>query len=640
MNLLSIQKLVLLGPSYKRTLHFERGLNVIRGDRTSGKSLVLSLIDYCFGKSEGIVLKVQKQLDKYCDEVFLEVCINGEVLTLNRSLKQKVSKISIYFCTFEEISGYIPKTTNIKEAIQIIMRKLNINEYQRTKFKAHSNEQELETISFRDIFRFVYIKQHSLGTDDFLDNKSTFKKNKNPYAFEMIFNLIQSDKDQLNEQLVNARNNIEARKREITGLKSYLEDKEAESLVVLIGKSTKIKEKINNQKQQKENILRNESNITNDSESETYIKLKNSLTEIANRISEHEKEKRDIYLSIESKRFLLDEYTKEMLETDLTVEVNYRLIVTEHSMKCPLCASNVSSHIHQENTLSQEVLNKIQKEIKSKINMVNNLIENDIKKIDEIEAQVNNLNEEKEILNDAINVFAKKTSVPFLSQVDSINSLINSYNKKKEITDECIKIHRKINEKNELIEDLEKEVSRLEGDLKKLKVSEEKKEEIFTYLNKMYKSFMSRLKYDTTETFISYDDYTPFHDGASVFEHESGGLLECMQISYLAAIVSSKELNYAVGHPGFLLMDSISKYLGTIRSDMDDEDKERKGRINDPEVYEEIYKIFIELSEHFQLIIVDNTPPVEFADYSRYTFLSGDEGLINLQLNEFIVVED
>jgi hypothetical protein len=112
-----------------------------------------------------------------------------------------------------------------------------------------------------------------------------------------------------------------------------------------------------------------------------------------------------------------------------------------------------------------------------------------------------------------------------------------------------------------------------------------------------------------------------------------------MQISFLAAIISCKDI-YAVGHPGFLLLDSISKYLGTIRPDMDEE--ENKNRINDPEVYEEIYKIFIELSEQYQLIVVDNTPPVKYEEYAKYTFLSGDEvlGLINLHVNEFEDVEE
>ena len=101
---------------------------------------------------------------------------------------------------------YTPKVVDIQDAMLIIMRKLKINEYRKPKSKTHSNEQTLEIISFRDIFRYVYVNQHMLGTDDFLNNKSAFKKYKNPYAFELIFNLIEQDKEQLNYQLVNAKN--------------------------------------------------------------------------------------------------------------------------------------------------------------------------------------------------------------------------------------------------------------------------------------------------------------------------------------------------------------------------------------------------------------------------------------------------
>lgn len=634
MGQLTINKLVLLGPRYKRTLTFEDGLTIIRGDKTSGKSLVLSLINYCLGKSEKISLKVQKELDKHCDQVFLEMSTDGDMFTLSRLLKQKQTKISIYFCKFNDIGDYIPKVSDIKEVMQIIMRRLKINEYQRTKYKAHSTERELETISFRDIFRYVYIKQHELGTDNFLDNNATFKKNKNPYAFEMIFNLVEPDKDQLNGQLVNAKNNVEARKREITGLNSYLQDKEADDFITLIAEANKIKEEIIKQKQQKEVILRENKNVSN-SENDMYIKIKNRLTEIANQIFDCEKQKHDIQISIGSKRFLLNEYEKEKSETDVTVDINYRLVVKDQKIECPLCRSMVPSKIHQENRPPLQLLNKIQREIKSKMRLVNNLIEKDLSRIEKIDSQVTSLKKEQEILDNAIGEFTKKTSVPFLSYIDSINSIISSHTKKKEIINECIRIHRKIDEKNKLIHDLNNEIEGLEGNLKNLKVSEDRKKNIFNYLNDKYRSYMNRLKYDTMDTYIDYNNYTPYHDGASVFEHESGGLLECMQISFLAAILSSKEKDYAVGHPGFLLLDSISKYLGTIMSDMDEEEKQRKGRINDPEVYEELYKIFTELADNYQFIIVDNTPPTKFARYSKYTFLSGEEGLINLNVNEF-----
>ena len=78
--------------SYRRTFEFNEGLTIISGEKTSGKSLILSLIDYCFGKGSKIDLSVQQELEALCDEVFLELSINNELMTFNRSLKKNSIK--------------------------------------------------------------------------------------------------------------------------------------------------------------------------------------------------------------------------------------------------------------------------------------------------------------------------------------------------------------------------------------------------------------------------------------------------------------------------------------------------------------------------------------------------------------------
>lgn len=633
MSQIVIQKLIILGPRYKRTLDFDKGLNIIRGDRTSGKSLVLNLIDYCLGKKSKIDLKVQKELNKYSDRVFIEIKIDNEVLTLFRLLKEKQTKIGIYFCSFSDIDEYIPKIVEVKEAMQLLMLKLNINEYKRSKYKAHSNEQEIETISFRDIFRYVYIKQHSLGTDDFLENKSVFVKNKNPYAFEMIFNLTEPDKNQLQEEIVNIKNKIINLSKEIEGYTTYLRVKEAEDFNDLTTKANKINDKIKEQVIIKESIIRQNSGITI-SENNMYIKLKNRLLKLTNELNDLQNIKGELQTSLVSKKLLIEEYEEEKFEIDTTLEINYKLVVPEQDIECPLCHSTVKSHIHNISR-PDNMLNKIQKEIENKIKLVNSIVEKEENKISDLEESISKFLKEQIILETAIQEFAKETSVPFLSILDSINSLINNYNKEKEIINECIRIHHKIDETNVLIGDLDRERERLEKELEKLKISEDNKKEIFEFLNKKYKEYMERLKYNVGEdTYIDYEKYIPYHEGASVFEHESGGLIECMQIAYLASILESKKENYAIGHPGVLLLDTLSKYLGTIKTEHGEESNQIEERINDPEVYEEIYKILLELGKDYQFIVVDNTPPEPYTSYTRYTFLAGEKGLINLSLNE------
>ncbi|PFL43547.1 hypothetical protein [Bacillus cereus] len=653
-----INKLIVQGVSYRRTVCFNKDFTIISGEKTSGKSLILSLIDYCLGKSEKIDLKVQKELNINCDQVFLELEIGNETFTFSRLLKKKHSNISIYFCIFEDIDGYTPKTVNRSEAMHFLMTKLNINEYKIIKHQKHSTQKILESISFRDIFRFVYINQHALGTNDFLDNKTFSKSSKNPHAFKLMFNLVESDKDALKLELVEAQNKIEDAHKVISGLNSYLKDKDAEDFNVLSAKSEKIKKNIDIQKQTKKTIIEN-SKLNSNNENETYIKLKNDLEEITNQIVEYQRQKRQLQISIKSKQLLVEEYKVEEEEIDATLEINYKLVIPDQNIECPLCNSTVSTHPYEElpqNTNTEKMLRKVKKEIINKIKLVTNLINDELKNVEEIELKIARLSRKQAIFNEAIAEFAKETDVPFLSQIDSINSLINRLVKDHEIVKEGIRIHRKIEEKQNDITGFEATVTRLEGEIAALQISDQDQKKIFDFLNDEYKDFMTRLKYDTNdETFIHPDQYIPYYEGASVYAHESGGLLECMQLSYLGAILKSKTEGYASGHPGLLLLDSISKYVGTLKKDEQKSkgsdgisdpqhiqepvegpvEIEEKNLINDPEVYEEFYKILIELSAHHQIILVENTPPEKFNKYIKYVFLKGKKGFINEGKNEF-----
>ncbi|HDU8556845.1 TPA: AAA family ATPase, partial [Enterococcus faecalis] len=89
--MLRVNKLIVQGIEYQRTLRFTEGLNIISGEKTSGKSLILSLIDYCLGKSSSISLRVQNELADHVDTIFLEITIRNDVFTVSRDIKKNKS---------------------------------------------------------------------------------------------------------------------------------------------------------------------------------------------------------------------------------------------------------------------------------------------------------------------------------------------------------------------------------------------------------------------------------------------------------------------------------------------------------------------------------------------------------------------
>ncbi|GMA63735.1 hypothetical protein NZD89_00260 [Alicyclobacillus fastidiosus] len=479
-----------------------------------------------------------------------------------------------------------------------------------------------------------------------MSHKDSFKRYKNPRAFEVLFNLISPDIDNVKQQLVDAKNKIADTKTEIVGLKSYLRDKDAEDYTTLWLKHEHNLNEIETRSKEKASIV-NDSKGNRNEETEMYATLKKDLTGIVNQIVQYEREKNDYLLSVSSKKFLRQDYDNEREEILATLELNYTLVIPDQTIECPLCKSLVPHRGHESREAnSVGTLKKIEEELKRKIQLVTRMIDNDNKAIQELDQKISQMRKRQAIFSDAAMEFTKELDVPFLSQIDSINSIINQLNMEQEILKECLRMHRKITEKGKLIEDLEGEVGRLNAELDNLYVSEALTNSTFAFLTQQYKQFMGRLKYEVdAETYIHADTYLPYYRGSNVYSHESGGLQLCMQLSYLFAIISSKSEGYCSGHPGILMLDSLSKYLGTLKSSpesrqtIDEVEKPEKDLINDPEVYDEIYKIVVELSSEYQIIIVENTPPSLVNNCVKYTFLSGEKGLINPEVNEFSKID-
>jgi DNA repair ATPase RecN len=159
-NQLYINKIIIEGDQYRRTFSFSKGLNVIKGEFYSGKSLLLNLINYSFGRKEKFKPQVQKELKEYCNKVYMEIEINNKTYTVLRNLWHSTETIFIFFSSYINIENYSPRTVSLNEFYKFLLECINIPEFSLLKHKKHSLEKELEKISFRDLMRFVYIDQH------------------------------------------------------------------------------------------------------------------------------------------------------------------------------------------------------------------------------------------------------------------------------------------------------------------------------------------------------------------------------------------------------------------------------------------------------------------------------------------------
>ncbi|MFI3804258.1 hypothetical protein [Vagococcus fluvialis] len=628
-----IKKLIVRGNSYQRTLKFTDGLNIIRGEKTSGKSLVLSLIDYCLGKSGNINLKVQTELDEHIEFIFLEVEIGKEVVTICRGIKKELSVFWVYNTDYENIEEYIPEKLNKKSLQNFLMTKLGAIEFTKTKNKPRSNELTTETISFRDIYRYCFVNQHELGTRTFLSNNEPMKKYKNPIAFEMMFDLIDYSQNNLQTEIVTSKNKIEDYKKNKENLEGYLEQRDNSDFIILLNKIDELTSEIEKLEKKKSEILQEKNNEeVAKNTNEDYVLLRKEIYNLDKEIQKQVLKLEDLNLAISSNKILLDDYYVERADIKATEEINYKLKISEHKLTCPLCKSKVDNGFHDneiENE-SRDNFKSIVKDIEAKIKMVEEILEGSKSKILEIEQELKYKKEKRRILVLALSEFSKDVSMPFLPELNSINVKINNLDKQKEIYLESKRVFNKIDELNKKEEKEQKNLDRLKQQLGDMEEKGDRKNKILDELNTRYLANMKKMKYsDKKGSYIDNNKYIPFYKDASVYEHDSGGLLECMQLSFLEAIVYNKN---SLFHPKVLLLDSISKYFGTNENQGLTEDE----KIDDPEVHLNIFLMLEKLSKKAQIIVVENTPPSQILDYVSYSFRSGEDGFIDESKNEFL----
>lgn len=637
-----VSKLRVEGEHYRRTLQFDRGLNIIAGDIYSGKSLVLRLIDYIFGKGK-INLKVQKALDLYCDKVFLEIEISGKIYTFRRNLKKASSKFYIYFCELNRIADFTPKVIDKGAFSNFILDLLGMPSCKILRHKRNSPDRQLETISIRDIFRFVYIDQHDLGTNNFLKNNVENKARKNRPTFELITNFIVEDKEGIKEKIVEETSEVNNIGKIVSGLKTYLSESDFMTL-----EDTKIKRTFEQGKL--DNLIIKKENFINDIKkkkgevSPVYKQIIGDIRDIIDKVGSINKDINDLELDLSAKKQLLNTYIKEKKEIEATKEANFHLEEIKHELQCPLCNSKVVSIKYS--NINETILSNVDHELNEKILMLTNLIDGIEKDKEELIYEKKYLQSKEQFFQKAAEKYKKNDEVelPYIAEIENINILIEEARKNISAFSEVVKIYNKVDEKEKERERRQSLLDNLNESLNSLLKDIKFKDNILEKINDSYITLLDALGYsiEKDKTYISKEDYVAYYDEASVFEHDSGGVLVCIQIAFIGAILMTQNAfeEFGLNHPNILMLDTIGKYLGAYKSIYTDKDE--KFEVMDEELYKNLYELLKIISKQSQIIIVDNTPPAEEKKYIKYIFRNEDtkkktiskNGLIDLSKNE------
>lgn len=618
---LKVNYLVLVGTQKDYIVEFKIGLNIIYGDSDTGKSSILSLINYCLGASSIDTYEEIEQKGQYC---LLEVELLGKVYTIKRDIFDRSAEIEVFHGTYKTIESSFPKyyspnySQNREDGnfSEFMMRAMRIP-IVKVKEAPSKDVTRMVHVSFRDIFKYIYLDQDKIGSKKiFGENYAYLTKLRE--TFKLMYNVLDSQITEIEGRisvLLTDRNNLVSKNNSVA---SFLKETEVESLKELSAKKEALERELDSLRHAVEDI---DSEIINSSQ---------ELNSLRNEVNDLELEIRDDYQSqntreLETKQniALRNEYRNDIRKIEATIEALEKFPrITDKKLDCPLCdtkinVSKLKEHFKTTDTTSiKGELNSLRRRMRDLDSIYKTLKEEEVDEAKKVKEKISNL-EEMRVLLDSQSI---KIVSPHLNRRDAISYRagtlqsdirnIRHFHKirlQQSINDsEIAGIDRNIDEFRQTLTDLKKEAPSLNKILNDLG---ENVKDILTFVGVK----------NLTNISISPKTYLPIIRGRDYEKITSGGVRTVSSLAYFLSLMiyaTKKPVNY----PSFLMIDTITKYIGKVKerdlASTDSKEDEKEG-MTDSEKYENIYKYLLTLDsfkDSFQLIIVDNDIPDSLYD--------------------------
>lgn len=175
--------------SATRTLHFENNkVNVITGEKSKGKSSILSIIDYCFLSTTSRI--VEEVINENVEWYGLAFSINSkDYLIIRKHPDAHIGSSEVFFSSTGEIPEVIKSNIDIKKLKTILESEFEIDEnliipYGGKKLKLGSK------ISFRYFFLFNTISEDTIAHTNIFFDLELYDREKYAEALDRIFFLV------------------------------------------------------------------------------------------------------------------------------------------------------------------------------------------------------------------------------------------------------------------------------------------------------------------------------------------------------------------------------------------------------------------------------------------------------------------
>jgi hypothetical protein len=487
-----------------------------------------------------------------------------------------------------------------------------------------------QAFSFRDLFKYCYVNQSDIDSENLLDEKYYQSNFKRKPTLEIILNSLNHLLHQLKElrkQKKEALNEFHLKKNAIVDFLSSVDlNVNSETIIDL-------KNKLNNRKlavTAELNEIKQTSKVKDDFTKSLEAQLFKYNREIRQLKSNHQ----DIIDYKNKLSLLRNQYSKESIKYEYLIMAHGKIQNIEFQ-ECPSCNSNLKPSEFGKCSLCGNDLTELEpeeikalrlekKRLNSKINELIDFIEKQDFELNTISKNIEQLVKKRAKSEEKLNTAQQVYISPLISKIEELNRELGEIDKQIENIDSTNKVQIELADISSEIRYAEQKLEELIKRIKDLEAENINFESVLAQLSRIYFSTLKSFDFPKlSDAYIDEKTYLPFIRNVKYDNIGSGGALTLITIAYFISILKISIQLKKSYHPGVLMLDTVGKNLGAVESQENNDDE-----FKDHKIFRLMMKHLSEFAkkneDNIQLIMINNHYTSDIKDEDIIVQFDGD----------------
>lgn len=613
MTRIKINELRAKGVRKDYSVTFRKGLNIISGEISTGKTSILELIDYCFGDTDH---PKYPELAKNTTTALLEIEIGEETFTIERQLFSTRKMTNIHFCGISELKSdhklveVHSKQKKGEESISsFILSKIGLKGV-RLKEAPTQKVSGIDIMSFRDVMWLCYLERTRVAGANLLFEKTHMKAIKLRQVAEVIFDLHSDRLTILSGELKIIQEENQEKQRTEKTLQRFVDSQGMLTLEELSEKKEKL---IQESLAKKKALAQIDAKLSGSSE--VAKGLRKEVLDFRAKLQEIRTDKRSNEKLLQRLTPLRAQYHEDILKLNFLTRAR-KLINPLSIVCCPVCLSDLDASAEGDELcplcrkkiklVDSDMPTDVSKEIRI-INRKLNELNTYIGEVEERTAQNGKMDieisEKLKLASQKMDETLKSFVSPYIAERDELVSAMSGNENEVKHIDELIKVRMDIQEITESIIKLQVRQNEILANMEEERKKSIQRKELISSLSSTFYNQLEMVRFPKLSKAYIDEKMVPYIRELRYDKLSSEGAISLSSICWLTSIFA-EAIQRSFQHPGFLILDGVQSGIGIGVS----VDKE----FQDEKIVEGLYRLLKEMSElddNCQLIVVDNHPP-------------------------------